>query len=94
MGTLCSLTLYARSREHADMSAAIAVAEAERINDKYSRYRSTSVLSELNRAAGKRRPVLLENVIGFRINRGAKPVPASSYRDGSLIRHRDQRSIR
>jgi thiamine biosynthesis lipoprotein len=60
MGTLCSLTLYARSREHADMSAAIAVAEAERIHDKYSRYRSQSVLSEVNRLAGKGKPVLLD----------------------------------
>src|ERR1700686_4890592 len=60
MGTLCSLTLYARSREHADMSAAIAVAEAERINDKYSRYRFKSVLSELNRLAGEGKPVLLD----------------------------------
>ena len=60
MGTLCSLTLYARSHEHADMSAARAVAEAERINDKYSRYRSQSVLSEVNRVAGKGKPVLLD----------------------------------
>jgi hypothetical protein len=54
MGTQCSLTLFVRSRELADMSAAIAVAEAERINDKYSRYRANSVLSELNRVARER----------------------------------------
>jgi thiamine biosynthesis lipoprotein len=42
------------------MSAAIAVAEAERINDKYSRYRSNSVLSELNRVAGEGKPILLD----------------------------------
>lgn len=52
LGTDCSLQLFADSRAQADMAAALAVAEVERIEGKYSRYKQTSALSAINRAAG------------------------------------------
>jgi FAD:protein FMN transferase len=60
MGTSCALQLFANSREHADMVAALAVAEIERIQEKYSRYAPTSILSAINRAAGEGKPVLVD----------------------------------
>jgi thiamine biosynthesis lipoprotein len=52
MGTSCSLNLFADSRHQADMLAALAVSEIERIERKYSRYKFDSALSVMNRAAG------------------------------------------
>ena len=53
MGTSCTLQLFAESPEHAHMAAAVAVAEVERIEDKYSRFSPKSTLTALNQAAGK-----------------------------------------
>jgi thiamine biosynthesis lipoprotein len=52
MGTSCALKLFAPSRVEADMAAAWAIAEVERIEKKYSRYAETSTLSQINRVAG------------------------------------------
>lgn len=51
MGTECTLHLYTDARHVAANVAAAATAEALRIEQKYSRYRSNSVVSELNRVA-------------------------------------------
>lgn len=51
MGSPCALQLFAGSRAQADMAAALAAAEVERIEKTYSRYRPDSVLSMINRAA-------------------------------------------
>jgi len=51
MGTSCSLRLFADSRHQADMRAALAVSEVERIEGKYSRYKLESALSVINREA-------------------------------------------
>lgn len=42
------------------MAAALAVAEIERIQEKYSRYAPTSILSAMNRAAGEGKSVLVD----------------------------------
>ncbi len=52
MGTFCTLRLMADTREQADMWAALAAAEVERIESKYSRYKSDSALSAINKEAG------------------------------------------
>jgi len=51
MGTRCSLHLFAASEAEAGMLAALAVAEVERIEKKYSRYDENSSLSLINRKA-------------------------------------------
>jgi thiamine biosynthesis lipoprotein len=53
MGTACSLRLFGSSREQVAMRAALAVAEVERIEEKYSRYKAGSTLSVINRDAGQ-----------------------------------------
>jgi thiamine biosynthesis lipoprotein len=46
------LQVHAPSREHAARAACAAIAEVERIEAKYSRYRGDSVVSRINAAAG------------------------------------------
>ncbi|MDX1453733.1 MAG: FAD:protein FMN transferase, partial [Oleiphilaceae bacterium] len=53
MASPCELRLYAATRQQADRAAALAQAEVQRIEYKYSRYRDDSVLSTINRAAGQ-----------------------------------------
>jgi FAD:protein FMN transferase len=48
MGSQCSLILYG---EHARRAAALAIAEVERIEERYSRYRADNFLSTINAAA-------------------------------------------
>jgi len=60
MGTICTLQLYADSLAQADMAAAWALAEVERIEAKYSRYSESSTLSSINRAATKGEPVAVD----------------------------------
>ena len=52
MASPCELQLYAESAASADIAAGAAIAEVQRIEQKYSRYRDDSALSGLNRAAG------------------------------------------
>ena len=52
MASPCELQLYAESAASADFAAGAAIAEVQRIEQKYSRYRDDSALSGLNRAAG------------------------------------------
>ncbi|MDE1901117.1 MAG: FAD:protein FMN transferase [Alphaproteobacteria bacterium] len=60
MGTLCSLHLSCAQREQADMYAASAIAEVERIEKKYSRYLPDSVVSHVNRQAHVGKAVTLD----------------------------------
>ncbi len=48
MGTSCSIVLYADNPVEADAVAALVLAEIERIEFKYSRYRADSELSRIN----------------------------------------------
>lgn len=52
MASPCELLLCAESRELAQSAAEAAIAEVRRIEQKYSRYRSDSVVSTINAAAG------------------------------------------
>jgi len=52
MGSPCELRLYAESKTSADQVADDAIAEIQRLEKKYSRYREDSVTSEINRSAG------------------------------------------
>lgn len=51
LGTVCNLHLYADERPVAEKTARSAIAEIHRIEQRYSRYRSDSFLSEINRVA-------------------------------------------
>lgn len=51
MGTVCNLHLYADTPAAAENASRAAVTEVRRIEQRYSRYRSESVLSEINRVA-------------------------------------------
>ena len=51
MGSPCDLQLFARSAAQAQRVIAAAVAEIERLEARYSRFRSESFLSEINRVA-------------------------------------------
>ena len=46
------IELYAASRDEAERAAQAAIAEVQRIEARYSRYRDDSVVSQLNHAAG------------------------------------------
>jgi len=50
LGTACTLHLCSGSQVQADMAAALAIAEIERIEKKFSRYDESSILSAINRA--------------------------------------------
>ncbi len=52
LGSPCELQLYGESEDAIEVIAASAVAEVERIEAKYSRYRDDTVVSEINRCAG------------------------------------------
>jgi thiamine biosynthesis lipoprotein len=51
MGSPCELQLYAADAVRAQAAADLAIAEVERLEARYSRYRSDSLLSQINRAA-------------------------------------------
>jgi thiamine biosynthesis lipoprotein len=51
MGSPCEIKLYAKNRARADHMASRVVAEVARLEDRYSRYRADSFLSEINRVA-------------------------------------------
>jgi len=51
MGCPCELQLFAETREHATQVADAVIADVQRLEAKYSRYRSDSLLSAINRVA-------------------------------------------
>jgi thiamine biosynthesis lipoprotein len=53
MGTLCEIRVWTDSPERADRAFASGFAELERIEERFSLYRSTSELSHVNREAGQ-----------------------------------------
>ena len=52
MASTHELLLAAPDRAHAERAARSAIADVERVEAKYSRYRDTSVVSAINRAFG------------------------------------------
>lgn len=51
MGSPCEIQLYARYQQLASHIAQLAIADAERLEQRYSRYRADSLLSQINRVA-------------------------------------------
>jgi len=51
MGTPCDIQLFARTVQQATLAANSVIADVERLEAKYSRYRETSFISEINRVA-------------------------------------------
>ena len=52
MGTVCELQLFADDAAQARVAALAVIADVERLEAKYSRYRPDSLLSRINAAAG------------------------------------------
>lgn len=53
MGSPCSIQLYACSEKKAKQAAGVAMKDVSRLEAKYSRYRTDSFLSEINRVAAQ-----------------------------------------
>jgi thiamine biosynthesis lipoprotein len=53
MGSRCNIQIYARDRHWAQEIANLVIADVLRIEQRYSRYRDDSVLTEINRTAGQ-----------------------------------------
>ena len=53
MGTLCEIQLFAKTDEVANRVAEVAIADIARLENRYSRYRGDSFLSEINRIAAE-----------------------------------------
>jgi FAD:protein FMN transferase len=53
MGSPCDIQLFANTQAHAKQVIAAAIADVARLEQRYSRYRSDSLLSEINRVATK-----------------------------------------
>ena len=51
MGSPCELQLYARDEHHARAVIDAAIADVDRLEQRYSRYREDSLLSQINRSA-------------------------------------------
>lgn len=60
MGAVCALHLYAENRAAAGQAARAAIIEARRIEGRYSRYRSDSLLAEINRVAQQAGSITLD----------------------------------
>ncbi len=60
MGSPCELRLYARPRFDLEGVARAAIAEVERLERKYSRYRADSVASAINRSAGSPEGIVVD----------------------------------
>ena len=68
MGSSCALTLFSDIARKADLIAAAAIAEVERIEQAYSRYRSDSIISSINEAAQKGTEIEVDPETGFLID--------------------------
>ena len=61
MGSPCEIKLYAEDPAEAAATAASAIAEIERIEAKYSRYRASSLLARINASAGNPEGIALDD---------------------------------
>ncbi|WP_298428257.1 FAD:protein FMN transferase [Rhodoblastus sp.] len=61
MGCPCEALLFARTEGEAALAADAAIAEVERIEQRYTRYRPDSFLSAINRAAMKGAPIEVDD---------------------------------
>ena len=52
IGSPCQIQLYAKNREAFSVISSIMIEEVNRLEQKYSRYQQTSLLSEINQSAG------------------------------------------
>ena len=53
MGTVCTIQLYAANKKKAKRISSAVISDVNRLEQKYSRYRSDSLLSKINRIAAK-----------------------------------------
>jgi len=65
MGSPCEVQLFAADAELAKGASAVAVAEVERLEQLYSRYRANSFLSRINRVASAGGSIEVDSETGF-----------------------------
>ncbi|MEL6868440.1 MAG: FAD:protein FMN transferase [Pseudomonadota bacterium] len=61
MGSLCELQIYTHEKSRSEEIFEDLIGEVSRLEDKYSRYKSTSVISQINAAAGQGAPVYVDS---------------------------------
>jgi thiamine biosynthesis lipoprotein len=61
MGTACEIQLYAATETKAGRAVDAAIADVQRLESFYSRYRESSFLSEINRVAAKGGSIIVDN---------------------------------
>ncbi len=61
MGSPCEIQIEALQQSRAESGARIVLAEVERLEARYSRYRESSLLSAINRAAARREPIEVDD---------------------------------
>jgi len=71
MGSPCEIQLFAASHAEAERIAGIAIAEVGRLEARYSRFRSDSFLSEINRVAARRGRVSVDEETAGLLNYAA-----------------------
>jgi len=79
MGTPCRIAIEGTAEELAERAAQAAIAEIRRIEAKYSRYRSDSVVSRINAAAGSGRTVEVDEETADLLDFAAR---LNSFSDG------------
>ena len=61
MGSICELKFYLPTQTEMDRIAKLAVKEVARFEEKYTRYKPTSITSKINGNAGKLKPVRVDH---------------------------------
>jgi len=60
MGTPCDIQLFTRTQAEADQAATQVIADVQRLEARYSRYKDDSFLSEINRIAAKGKAITVD----------------------------------
>jgi thiamine biosynthesis lipoprotein len=68
MGTRCEIRLYADSAAHAAAVASAVIADVERLEALYSRYRASSFLSQINQVATQGGSIVVDAETGHLLN--------------------------
>ena len=68
MGSPCELRLYANDKKTASQIANDAIAEVNRLEKKYSRYRNDSVTTKINNSAGNKNGIKIDTETALLLN--------------------------
>ena len=68
MGSPCQIQLYCNQEEQAQQTIRLAIAEINRLEQKYSRYLKKSFLSQINHSAGNKQGIKIDNETASLLN--------------------------